>query len=155
MFGRSRSGRERPSQPVPVRGSAAGRHRHGRRPIRSSLTGPSLPDPDARVVRFEIEARAALEVLQAAFPDELRGVRFAYATAPSGQGDSEHPQFYAIDRRARSIVLFRMPIQRARGLHIDDEEHRALFVGRCVYLAVCEYLGQDPWDLLPGRFEHF
>lgn len=48
-----------------------------------------------------------------------------------------------------------MPIQRAGGLHIPDAEHRTLFVGRCVYLAVCEYLGKDPWDLLPGYFEHY
>lgn len=130
--------------------------RHGRRPIRSSLAGMRLPDPDGRVLRFEIAARGAIEVLRAHVGDELNGVRIGFATTPIGPGgDSEQPMFYAVDRRARSIVLYRMPIQRARGLHIDDAEHRRLFVEHCVYLAVCEYLGRSPWDLMPGRFDHF
>jgi len=138
--------------------------RHGRRPIRSSLTGPSLPNPDGRVTRFEIDARAALEVLQSHLSEQLQGVRIGFATAPagavepgasSGTGESEQPLFYAIDRRARTITLYRMPIQRAGGLHIPDAEHRALFVGHCVYRAVCEYLGREPWDLLPGYFDHY
>ena len=139
--------------------------RHGRRPIRSSLTGHALPDPDGRITRFESDARAALELIQSQLHDQLLGVRIGFATAPpgpttgaagsTGTGESEHPIFYSINRRARTITLYRMPIQRAGGLHIPDAEHRALFVGRCVYLAVCEYLGRDPWDLLPGYFEHY
>ncbi|MBN9613031.1 MAG: hypothetical protein J0H64_06150 [Actinobacteria bacterium] len=139
-------------------------HRHGRRPIRSSLTGPSLPDPEGRITRFEVDARSALEVLQQQLGDQLLGVRIGFATAPAGAisgtastgtGESEHPLFYAIDRRERTITLYRMPIQRAGGLHVPDAEHRTLFVGRCVYLAVCEYLGRDPWELLPGYFDHY
>lgn len=129
--------------------------RHGRRAIRSSLTGPGLSNPDGRIVRFELDARAALEVLQHALPEELRGVRIGFATAPLGETRSEQPLFYSIDRPGRSIVLYRMPIQRAQGLHVDDAEHRRLFVGHCIYRAVCEYLGSDPWDLLPGQFDHY
>ncbi|UOQ56457.1 metallopeptidase family protein [Leucobacter allii] len=146
MFGRERRSK-RVARPVP--------RRHGRRPIRSSVTGASLPDPAGRFPRFEADARGAVEVLQSHFPDELRGVRIGFQTAPSGAGDSRFPLLYAVDRRARSIVLFRMPIQRARGLHVNDEEHRRYFVEHCVYLAVCEYLGREPWDLLPGRFDHY
>ncbi len=62
---------------------------------------------------------------------------------------------YSIDRSARSIMLYRMPIQRARGLHVNDDEHRRYFIEHCVYRAVCEYLGREPWELLPGRFDHF
>ena len=93
-------------------------------------------------------------------PDELRGLKFGFATAPPasipfGQRESGQPIFYSVDRRNRTIVLYRMPIQRAEVLHVDDAEHRRLFVGHCVYRAVCEYLGANPWDLLPGRFDHF
>lgn len=134
--------------------------RHGRRAIRSSITGPSLPNPDSRVLRFELDARGALEVLRQLLPDELRGVKVGFATIPPGrppfgQRESSEPLFYAVDRRHRSIVLYRMPIQRADVLHVDDAEHRWLFIGHCVYRAVCEYLGREPWDLLPGHFEHF
>ncbi|WP_053354143.1 metallopeptidase family protein [Leucobacter musarum] len=150
MFGRRRE----PQAPqVPSRGRGS---RHGRRPIRSSLSGPTLPDPESRFRRFEADARAAVEVLQGYLPDELRGVRFGFQTAPSqGPGESQLPLLYTIDRASRSIVLYRMPIQRAKGLHVDDAEHRRSFLEYCVYRAVCEYLGADPWDLIPGRFDHY
>ncbi|GAA1317126.1 metallopeptidase family protein [Leucobacter albus] len=129
--------------------------RHGRRPIRSSLTGPALANPASRVARFEAHARGAVEFLQHAFPDELRGVQIGFQTVPTGRGESGSPMLFSVDRAARSIMLFRMPIQRSRGLHVDDEEHRRYFIEHCVYLAVCEYLGREPWELLPGRFDHF
>lgn len=145
MFGRERRSRR------PTRQS----RRHGRRPIRSALTGPELPDPNGRVPRFEAHARGAVETLQHAFPEDLRDVRIGFQTAPTTAGQSRAPQWYAIDRDNHSIVLFRMPIQRARVLHVDDEEHRRFFVEHCVYLAVCDYLGREPWELMPGRFDHF
>ncbi|KIP51883.1 metallopeptidase family protein [Leucobacter komagatae] len=129
--------------------------RHGRRPIRSSLTGPALANPASRVARFEADARAAVEFLQHTFPAELRGVQIGFQTVPTGKGESGMPMLYAVDRRAKSIMLYRMPIQRARGLHVNDDEHRKYFVEHCVYRAVCEYLGREPWELLPGRFDHF
>lgn len=134
--------------------------RHGRRAIRSSLSGPELPNPDSRVTRFELDARSALEALRALLPADLAGVKIGFSTVPGDEvrninAQSEHPVLYSVDRKARSIVLYRMPIQRARGLHVDDAEHRRYFVGHCLYLAVCEYLGRDPWELLPGRFDHF
>lgn len=129
--------------------------RHGRRPIRSSLTGPALANPASRVSRFESDARGVVEFLQHTFPDELHGVQIGFQTVPTSAGSSSLPMLYAVDRDAKSIMLFRMPIQRARGLHVNDDEHRRYFVEHCVYRAVCEYLGREPWDLLPGRFEHF
>jgi len=106
-------------------------------------------------VRFEAYARGAVEYLQDALPDELRDVQIGFQTAPSGRGESRFPLLYSVDRAAKAIMLYRMPIQRARGLHVNDEEHRRYFVEYCVYQAVCEYLGREPWELLPGRFDHF
>lgn len=123
--------------------------------MRSSMTGINLPDPQSRFARFEREARGVVEMLQLLFPEELNGVQIGFQTAPSGSEDSEFPLFYSIDRSSCTIILFRMPIQRARGLHVDDDEHRRRFVEHCVYRAVCEYLGRDPWELLPGRFDHY
>ncbi len=129
--------------------------RHGRRPIRSALVGPGLQDPQGRVSRFEADARGAVELLQAHFPTELEGVRIGFQTVPTGTETGVNPLLYSVDRGKRTIMLYRMPIQRARGLHVDDAEHRRYFVEHCVHLAVCEYLGLDPWDVLPGRFEHY
>lgn len=82
-------------------------------------------------------------------------MQIGFQTVPSGQADSAQPMLYSVDRSAQSIMLYRMPIQRARGLHVNDDEHRRYFVEHCVYRAVCEYLGREPWELLPGRFDHF
>lgn len=119
------------------------------------MTGPQLPDPDARTIRFELAARSALELLRRELGEELAGVHIGFATAPSNEGQSSQPLLYSVDRDARTIVLYRMPIQRAKGLHLDDAEHRRMFIGYCVHQAVCEYLGREPWDVLPGRFDHF
>lgn len=123
--------------------------------MRSSMTGPDLPNLDSRVARFEIAARGALDAMRHALETQLRGVQIGFATAPHGDVRSEAPMYYSIDRAARTIVLYRMPIQRAQVLHVDDAEHRRLFIEHCVYRAVCEYLGRDPWELLPGRFDHY
>ncbi|MFV0435570.1 MAG: metallopeptidase family protein [Leucobacter sp.] len=154
MFGRSHRSRDT-SAATAAATAVAARHRHGRRPIRSSITGPGLPDPNSRFLRFEADARGAVQLLQASFPDELRGVQVGFQTVPTGRGESRFPLLYSIDRASRTIMLFRMPIQRARGLRVDDAEHRRYFVEHCVYQAVCEYLGREPWELLPGRFDHF
>ena len=119
------------------------------------MTGPALKNPGSRVARFEAEARAVVQFLQHTFPAELHGVEIGFQTVPVAGGDSSMPMLYTIDRKARSIMLHRAPIQRARGLHVDDDEHRRYFVEHCVYRAVCEYLGREPWELLPGRFDHF
>jgi len=165
MFDRERGGRSRgvrggsASDAAPAGGSpgtsGGAAKRHERRPIRSSITGPGLPNPASRAFRFEADARGAVELLQSHFPDELRGVRIGFQTAPSGSGESRFPLLYSVDRSARAILLYRMPIQRARVLHVNDDEHRRYFVEHCVYQAVCEYLGREPWELMPGRFDHF
>ncbi|MHA3682913.1 metallopeptidase family protein [Leucobacter sp. HY1910] len=150
MFGRKKSGSERASA---SRSSVS--RRHERRPIRSSITGPTLPNPHSRFNRFEADARGAVHLLQSHFPEELRGVRIGFQTAPGQKGESKFPLLYSIDRSTSTIMMFRMPIQRARGLHVNDDEHRRYFVQHCVYQAVCEYLGREPWELLPGHFEHY
>lgn len=129
--------------------------RHDRRPIRSSITGATLPNPHSRFNRFEADARGVVQLLQTHFPAELDGVKIGFQTAPGFKGESKFPMLYAIDRSSKTIMLFRMPIQRTRGLHVNDDEHRRYFVEHCVYQAVCEYLGREPWELLPGRFEHY
>lgn len=138
---------------VPVTARAA--RRHGRRPIRSSITGAGLKNPDSRFARFEYDARGAVEFLQHQFPEELHGVNIGFQTVPNGEPESVKPLYYAIDRATQTIMLFRVPIQRAKVLHVDDAVHRRMFIEHCVYLAVCEYMGRDPWDLLPGYFDHY
>jgi hypothetical protein len=55
----------------------------------------------------------------------------------------------------RRIILFRLPIERLARLHRNDDLHRRMMVESCVFRAVGELLGKDPWDLAPERFRHF
>jgi hypothetical protein len=82
-------------------------------------------------------------------------VHFGYVTMPDTESTSEMPEFYSINRAEHTILLHRAPIQRAPVLHIPDDDHRKMFLGHCIYRAACEYLGEDPWELLPGRFDHY
>lgn len=150
MFGRKKQ-RQAPVKP-PLK-------RHGRRPIRSSMSGPYLIDPTSRIETFKNWAAATIQYLRHQLPAELDGVEIAFMSLPpydTPEGmESSHPMFWLVNREQKTIYLFRSPIQRFRGLHEPDEIHRRMFVEWCVYRAVCEYLEEDPWALLPGRFEHY
>ena len=62
---------------------------------------------------------------------------------------------YAVDARTRRITFSRLPIQRLSRLHRNDEFHQRMVIESCVFRAVAELLGKDPWDLAPDRFRHF
>lgn len=153
MFGRRQPARQEPVTPgVPAR-------RHGRRPIRSALVGPALRDPRSRVETFKHWAATTIQYLRHQLPAELEDVNIGFMSLPPYENppgtSSNEPMFWLVSREDRMIYLFRAPIQRFRGLHENDEAHRRMFVEWCVYQAVCEYLDEDPWMLLPGRFDHF
>jgi hypothetical protein len=56
--------------------------------------------------------------------------------------------------RERRVILYRVPIERLAHLHRNDEIHRRMVIESCVFRAVAELLGKDPWDLAPERFRH-
>lgn len=129
--------------------------RHGRRPIRSALVGPLLPNPHGRAETFRTHATAVTQFLMHRFRDELAGVNIGFASMPQHISTDAENNFYTVDQRARTILLYRIPIQRFKGLHVEDAEHRRLFLEHTVYRAVCDYLEVPPWELLPGYFEHY
>lgn len=114
-----------------------------------------LPPLIGRVQSFELSARSAIEYLQSEVGSELAGVRFAMQSMPQNLTEDSTSRFWLTDRANQRITLFRVPIQRADVLHMNDAEHRNYFVQHCVYRAVCDYLGREPWELLPGQFDHF
>jgi hypothetical protein len=129
--------------------------RFRRREIRSSVTGPALTNPNSRVAFFDRVARSTVDYLQSVFEEELRDVRIEFCSVPTNIAPDEGPSLYRVSRDDRSILLYRIPIQRAKGLHVDDELHRRMFIEHVIFRAVAEYLGREPWDLLPGQFDHF
>lgn len=143
----------RPSSRTPAARSG-GRDRHGRG-IRSSVTGPHLPALRTRIDFFDSSVASAVEYVRELWPDELATVRFEIAGIPAGAPAPHGIDRWRVDPRRRRIVFYRLPIERLAHLHKDDEWHRRSFIESCVFRAVAELLGKDPWDIAPERYRHF
>ena len=130
------------------------RDRHGRG-IRSTVTGPALDAIRTRVGFFDSCVASAVEYMQDEWPDELAGVRFEVDRAPHGEPGPAGVDRWRVSARERRVVLYRLPIERLAHLHKDDEWHRRSFIESCVFRAVAELLGKDPWDIAPERYRHF
>jgi len=130
------------------------RDRHGRG-IRSAVTGPVLEPIRTRADSFDSCVASAVEYVQDEWPDELTGVSFEVAGLPRGEPGPAGVDRWRVSARERRIVLYRLPIERLAHLHKDDEWHRRSFIESCVFRAVAELLGKDPWDIAPERYRHF
>ncbi|GAA4165511.1 metallopeptidase family protein [Gryllotalpicola daejeonensis] len=143
--------RRREVQPTPPKRL----NRHGRRGVRGPVTGPHLPMLQGRIDFFEMAVASCADYLKGLWPDALADVRFEIAAAPAGALGAEDVERWAVDTVRGRITLFRVPIERLAKLHRNDELHKRMLIESCVYRAVAEYLGKDPWDLAPDRFRHF
>jgi len=141
------------SRVVPVR-RGGGRNRHGRG-LRSSVTGPELPPLRTRLDFFESCVLEAADYLRGLWPAELAGVSIHVASTPSGDPAAAGVDRWRVDPRGRRVVLYRVPIERLTHLHKDDEWHRRSVIESCVFRAVAELIGRDPWDIAPERYRHF
>jgi hypothetical protein len=130
------------------------RDRHGRG-IRSAVTGPVLEPIRTRADFFDSCVASAVEYVQDEWPDELSGVSFEVAGVPRGEPGPTGVDRWRVSPRERRVVLYRLPIERLAHLHKDDEWHRRSFIESCVFRAVAELLGKDPWDIAPERYRHF
>ena len=133
---------------------AASRDRHGRG-IRSSVAGPQLAPLRTRTDFFDSSVASAVEYLRDLWPDELARVRFEVAGVPGGEPAEQGVDRWRVSPRERRVVLYRLPIERLAHLHRDDEWHRRSYIESCVFRAVAELLGKDPWDIAPERYRHF
>jgi hypothetical protein len=130
------------------------RDRHGRG-IRSAVTGPALEPIRTRIDFFDSCVASAIEYVQDEWPDELLGVRFEVAGVPQGEPGPAGVDRWRVSARERRVVLYRLPIERLAHLHKNDEWHRRSFIESCLFRAVAELLGKDPWDIAPERYRHF
>jgi hypothetical protein len=134
--------------------TATWRNRHGRS-ARGSITGPHLPMLHNRIDLFDLAVASTADYLKGLWPDDLAGVHFEIAAAPISTPGTDGVERWRVDPATKRIVLYRIPIQRLTKLHRNDELHRRMLVESCVFRAVAELLGKDPWDLAPDRFRHF
>lgn len=133
--------------------------RHGRRSIRSSPAGALLVNPNHPVLKFRNWSASVLDYLRMRLGSEIDGIDIGFITSPIRKipttRHTHQTPTYELDRQQRTIIMYRAPIQRFRGLHVHDEDHRRMYVEHCIYTAICDYLEVAPWELLPGEFEHF
>lgn len=146
--------RPRRAAPVPASPRRIARNRHGRG-LRSPVTGPALPILRTRVETFEFIVAATVEYLRGLWPEELAGVRFEIAAAPDAALHGDHIDRWKVDHVGRRITFFRLPIIRFSRLHESDELHKRMLIEGCVFRAVADLLGKDPWELAPERFRRF
>jgi len=130
------------------------RSRHGRG-ARGPVTGPHLPMLHNRIDSFDMTVASTADYLKGIWPRELADVHFEVAATPIGIAGAKGVDRWQVDHARRRIVLYRVPIQRLAKLHRNDDLHRRMYVEGCVFRAVAELLGKDPWDLAPDRYRHF
>lgn len=128
------------------------RDRHGRG-IRAAVTGPHLPLLRTRADVFDSTVAATAQYLKDLWPDELATTHFEVADLPAVPGSAGVSRWLVIAPERR-IILYRLAIERLARLHRHDELHRRMMIESCVFRAVAELLGKDPWDLAPDRYRH-
>lgn len=133
-------------------GRGRGRDRHGRG-IRSSATGPYLPPLRTRIDLFDMTIASTVDYLRGVWP-ELADVTFEVAPGPVSVIPGVGVERWWVNPAERRITFYRLPIQRLSRLHRNDEFHQRMVIESCVFRAIAEFLGKDPWDLAPDRFRH-
>lgn len=119
------------------------------------MTGPHLDVLRTRAEFFDACIASAADYLRGLWPDEMAGIRFEVADVPAGAPGAHGVDRWRVSIPERRVVLYRLPIERLAHLHRDDEWHRRSFIESCVFRAVAELLGKDPWDIAPERYRHF
>jgi hypothetical protein len=125
------------------------RDRHGKG-TRSPVAGPHLPALHARNVLFEATIVSTVSHLRALWPHELSDLRIHIALGPHKTVHDTVKRWY-VDHTNRNITFYRIPLQRLNNTrHWHGEFHQRLILESCIFLAVGELLGKDPWELGPG-----
>ena len=122
--------------------------------MRSAVTGPHLPMLHSRADTFDLAVSSTAGYLKDLWPNELATVSFEVAGLPLELGTSPALDRWRVDKAHNRVILYRLPIERLSKLHRHDELHRRMMIETCVFRAVAELLGKDPWELAPERFRH-
>jgi hypothetical protein len=99
--------------------------------------------------------QSTAEYLVDLWPDELSNLRIEVMPMPDQPNQVQGVARWRVVADQHLVVLYRIPIERMSRLHRDDDWHRRLMVESCVFRAVGELIGKDPWDLAPERFRHW
>jgi hypothetical protein len=112
------------------------------------------PPLNSRSDIFDMTIASTAEYLKDIWPSELASVVFEVAAMPAELGTSPGVDRWRVFPAQNRVVLYRLPIERLSHLHRHDELHRRMMIETCVFRAVAELLGKDPWDLAPDRYRN-
>lgn len=110
---------------------------------------------NTRISFFDQTVASVADYLRSVWPNELADVSFEIGALPYASngrpgGSDDHVERWRVD--GNRVILYRVPIERLAHLHRDDSMHRRMMIESCVFRAVAEYLGKDPWDIAPEDF---
>lgn len=126
-------------------------HGRTRRPHRSVTVGPLVAARRQRSHLFVDTVEAIVDYLRKITGDELEGVSITIQAMPDQPKTVPGVARWQVDRAAKTIRLFRIPIERLGHHHPGDRWYERMVIESVVIRAVAEYLGTDPWRLTPGR----
>ena len=92
-----------------------------------------------------------LEYLKKIAPHELDGVTVTIHAMPDQPSTMPEVARYQVDKNAKTIKLFRIPIERLGHHHPGDRWYERMVIESVVIKAVAELIGTDPWRLMPGK----
>jgi len=104
-----------------------------------------------RADEFAHVVAATVSYLKGQWPQELKTLRVDVVGMPHDL-DSTKVSRFSLNRQARTIRIYRHPIERLTKLHKQDRWHKRVMIESAVFSAVAELLGTDPWQLAPERF---
>ena len=125
---------------------------HGRirRPGRSDALGPLIAPGRRRSDFFTDTVLALIEHLRDIAPAELDGIRVSIEAMPSQPDSVPGIARWRVDKDARSVTLFRLPIERLSGGQPDDPWQRRIAIEAVAIRAIAELIDWDPWRLAHG-----
>ena len=127
-------------------------HRTSRhRDASSHLLGPLALSRIRRGDEFAHVVAATVSYLKGQWPQDLKTLRVDVVGMPHDMQSTKVPRF-SLNRQARTIRIYRHPIERLTKLHKQDRWHKRVIIESVVFSAVAELLGTDPWQLAPERF---
>ncbi|MFD2674540.1 hypothetical protein [Gulosibacter bifidus] len=135
--------------PIPAHGSRRSRGSHSRhgRSLRSSPTGPFLPQPTGRIPRFNQVVGETLGFLRGMAPEQMRDVRVLISPMPVDERDHRGMPADGMQRwrcnPPHEVVLYRVPIERLARMPLSNPELQPQYreyVERTVIAAVGQLL---------------
>jgi hypothetical protein len=126
-------------------------HGRSRRVNRSLPVGPLVARKRRRAQAFNDTVIAMLDYLKKIAPQELDGVTVTIHAMPDQPSALPGVARFHVDKDAKTIKLFRIPIERLGHHHPGDRWYERMIIESVVIKAVAELIGTDPWRLMPGK----